>query len=68
MKFDTRSKRSVMLALLAVSIVLFGGGMLAFYLSRNQTICPDGKPPIAQRSEVIGATEYKCHGGTVVTK
>ena len=38
--------------------LLFGGGILAGYLSRNDKICPDGKPPVAQRSEVIGSTEY----------
>jgi hypothetical protein len=67
-KVDVRSKRFVMLALLAVSLVLFGGGVLAFFLSRNDTICPNGKPPVAQRSEVIGSTEYRCSNGVVVTK
>ena len=63
-----RSKRFVMLALAVVGVLLFAGGVLAGYLSRHDKICPDGKPPIAQRSEVIGSTQYKCHGGVVVTK
>jgi hypothetical protein len=57
-----------MLALAAISLVLFAGGVLAFFLSRNDTICRDGKPPAKQRSEVIGSTEYLCHDGQVVTK
>lgn len=68
MKVDLRSKRFVLLALLAVSTVLFAGGILAFFLSRNDHICPNGKPPVAQRSEVIGQTEYRCSDGVVVTK
>ncbi len=65
---NLRSKRFVILALVAISACLFAGGVLAAYLSRHDKICPDGRAPIAQRSEVIGATEYKCHGGVVVTK
>lgn len=65
---NLRNKRFVILALVVLGAFLFAGGVLAGYLSRNDKICPDGKPPVAQRSEVIGATEYKCHGGVVVTK
>lgn len=65
---NLRSKRFVLLALAGFAVVLFAGGILAGYLSRHDKICPDGRAPIAQRSEVIGATEYKCHGGLVVTK
>lgn len=65
---NLRSKRVVMSALVVFAVVLFSGGILAGYLSRHDKICPNGKPPIAQRSEVIGATEYKCSDGVVVTK
>lgn len=65
---NLRSKRFVILSLAAISVCLFAGGIVAAYLSRHDKICPDGRAPIAQRSEVIGATEYKCHGGLVVTK
>jgi hypothetical protein len=65
---NLRNKRFVLLALAVIAVLLFAGGVLAGYLSRHNTICPDGKPPLAQRSEVIGSTEYKCHGGVVVTK
>ena len=57
-----------MSGLVVFAVLLFAGGILAGYLSRHDKICPDGKPPIAQRSEVVGSTEYKCHGGVIVTK
>jgi hypothetical protein len=65
---DLRNRRNVLLALTAFVVLLFAGGILAAYLSRHDTICPDGKPPLKQRSEVIGQTEYLCHDGKVVTK
>jgi hypothetical protein len=63
-----RSKRQVMLLIGILAVLGIAGGAFAAYLSRHDKICPDGRPPIAQRSEVIGSTEYKCHGGVVVTK
>ncbi len=65
---NLRNKRFVLTMLAGFAVLLFAGGIAAGYLSRNNKICPDGKAPIAQRSEVIGSTEYKCHGGVVVTK
>jgi hypothetical protein len=62
------TKRNTMIALGAISLVLFFGGMLAFFVTRDDKLCPDGKPPVQQRSEVIGSTEYLCHNGDVVTK
>jgi hypothetical protein len=63
-----RSKRQVMVLLGILAVVGVAGGAFAAYLSRHDKICPNGKPPIAQRSEVIGQTEYKCSDGVVVTK
>ena len=63
-----RSKKVVMLLLAGLTVVGLAGGAFAAYLSRHDKICPSGKTPIAQRSEVIGQTEYKCPGGLVVTK
>jgi hypothetical protein len=63
-----RNRRFVLLALAAIAVVLFAGGLLAGYLSRHDTICANGKPPVAQRSEVIGQTEYRCSDGQVVKK
>jgi len=63
-----RSRRFVLSLMVGLGLLLFAGGVLAGYLSRHDKICPNGKPPIAQRSEVIGSTEYKCSDGVVVTK
>ena len=68
MNLNLRNKRFVILGLVVFGAFLFAGGVLAGYLSRNDKICPNGKPPVAQRSEVIGATEYRCSDGVVVTK
>ena len=62
-----QSKRSVLIALGAVCLVVFVGGMLAAYNNRHHTICPDGKPPVAQRGGQLGQTEYRCHDGRTVT-
>ena len=67
-RLDLRSRRGVLLALAAAALALFAGGVVAAVLSRHDSICPDGKPPVAQRSDVIGPTEYLCRGGKVVTK
>jgi hypothetical protein len=65
---NLRNKRFVISMLAVAAVLLFGVGVLAGYLSRNDKICPGGKTPVAQRSEVIGQTEYRCPGGLVVTK
>jgi hypothetical protein len=61
-------RRLVYLGLTVAAVALFAFGILAGYVSRNDTICPNGKPPIAQNSEPIGPTLYMCSNGTVVTK
>ena len=65
---NLRNRRGVLIGLATISVVLFGLGVLAAFLSRHDHICPDGKPPLAQRSDVVGPTEYLCRGGKVVTK
>jgi hypothetical protein len=67
-RLNLRDRRFVLIALGVVAALLFAGGIAAGYMSRHDTICPDGKPPVAQRSEVIGQTEYRCSNGLVVTK
>jgi hypothetical protein len=62
-----RSKRSVLIALGVVCFIVFVGGMAAAWNNRHHTICPDGKPPLAQRGGLLGQTEYRCHDGRVVT-
>jgi hypothetical protein len=65
---DLRNRRTVLIGLATSAAILFAVGILAAFLSRDQTICPDGKPPIAQRSAVLNPTEYRCHDGRTVTK
>jgi hypothetical protein len=61
------SKRSVLLAIGAVCLVVFVAGMAAAWHNRHHTICPDGKPPAAQRAGLLGQTVYRCHDGRIVT-
>ncbi|HEX5448919.1 MAG TPA: hypothetical protein VFW85_02535 [Gaiellaceae bacterium] len=58
----------MLLVLGVISLLLFGGGMLAFFLQRDDSICPNGKPPVAQRSAILEGTQYRCSDGVVVTK
>jgi len=66
-KLNWKSKRMVLVALAAVSFVLFLGGMAAAWHNRHHTICPDGKPPVAQRADMLGMVDYKCHDGRIIT-
>jgi hypothetical protein len=67
MTINWRSKRSVLLALTAVALVLFVGGMAAAWHNRHHMLCKDGKPPVAQRSDMLGMVDYKCHDGSIIT-
>jgi hypothetical protein len=33
-----------------------------------KSLCPDGRPPVAQRPSSTGKITYRCHDGTVVTR
>ena len=61
------TKKNVLLALAALCLVVFAGGMAAAWNNRHHTICPDGKMPVAQMNGILGQTEYRCHDGRVVT-
>ena len=64
---NRRSKRSVLLLLGAVCLVVFIGGMAAAWTNRHHPNSPDGKPPVSKRGGLLGQTEYRCHDGRVVT-
>ena len=65
----SRQKRRVYVGLALVALVLFGAGILAGYVSRNDKICSDGKPPLRQRPDVLlGHTIYDCGDGEIVTR
>jgi hypothetical protein len=66
-RLNLRSRRTVLVMLGTVCAVIFAGGFLAGYLNRHHTICKDGKAPVAQRSDLLGNTEFRCHNGQTVT-
>jgi hypothetical protein len=65
----TRDKKRVYVGAAVAVAVLFSAGILAGYLSRNDKLCADGKPPLRQRPDVaLGHVVYQCHDGQLVTK
>ena len=65
----TRDKKRVYVGVAVAVAVLFSAGILAGYLSRNDKLCADGKPPLRQRPDVaLGHVVYQCHDGQLVTK
>jgi hypothetical protein len=62
-----QSKRAVLLLIGGICLILFLGGMGAFWHNRHRTICKDGQPPAQQQSALLGQTVYLCHNGQTVT-
>ena len=67
MKLNWRSKRTVLGVILALCLAVFGAGMAAAWVNRDNTICRDGKPPRLQQGGLLGQTVYLCHNGQLVT-
>lgn len=66
---NRRQKKQVYAGLAALILVFFCVGILAGYLSRNDKLCTDGKPPVKQRPDVaLGHVVYLCHNGQMVTR
>ena len=64
-----RQLRNRLLIGLAVAcLLLFAAGGVAAFMSRNDTICSDGKSPLRERSLGLGQMQYLCHDGELVTK
>ena len=63
-----RDRRRVIVVLVAITVVGLAGGAVAAWLSRNDTICRDGRVPVAQRDLGLDRIEYRCHDGQIVTK
>jgi hypothetical protein len=61
------SKRTVLTLVGVACLIVFIGGMAAAWHNRHHTICQDGRPPVAQRSDMLGLVDYKCHDGRIVT-
>ena len=64
-----RDRRRVLLALAALSALLFAGGMVAYIFDfRNEAICAGGKQWLAQSRDDLGAVTYICPDGLTVTQ
>jgi len=61
------SPRQVLILVGVVCAALFVAGIAAAYFSRNDKICDDGKPPVAQRGGLLGQVVVRCHNGQIVT-
>jgi hypothetical protein len=66
-RINLRRKRTAVLLLAVACLVVFGAGVLSGWIHRHDTICKDGKAPVAQRSDLLGNTEFRCPGGQTVT-
>ena len=61
-------RNRLLITLAVVCVLLFAAGGVAAFMSRNDTICSDGKVPVAERSLGLGQMQYQCHDGEIVTK
>jgi hypothetical protein len=61
------SRRAVLALIVAVCLALFVAGMGAAFLNRHDSICSDGKDPVAKRAAILGQVAYRCHDGEIVT-
>jgi len=60
-------RRLVYLSLAATVFALFCAGLLAGYLDRHSSICPDNKPPVSEEDTGLGQVLFRCHNGKTVT-
>jgi hypothetical protein len=68
-QMSARDRRRFLLALAALSLLLFAGGMVAYIFEfRHQAVCPGGKQWLAQSRDDLGAVTYICPGGLTVTQ
>lgn len=64
---SARDRRKVLLAIAVFAVLGILSGAGYAYLHRNDTICRDGKPPVAQNDNGLGQIMYRCHNGQIVT-
>jgi hypothetical protein len=64
----TKQRHRFYIALATLIAALFAGGIVIGYAQRNDKLCRDGKPPIAQQDLGLGQISYRCHDGQIVTK
>jgi hypothetical protein len=63
-----RDRRRFLLWFGALLAALFVAGIVVAGLRRHDTICSNGKAPVAQRDQGLGQVAYRCSDGEVVTK
>ena len=66
-RLDWHSKRQVLFLILTVVLLVMIAGAGAAWITRNNTLCSDGKPPVAQQAGLLGQGLYRCHNGQIVT-
>ena len=66
-RIDWHSKRQVLFLILGVVALVMIAGASAAWVTRNKTLCSDGKPPVAQQAGILGQGLYKFHNGQIVT-
>ena len=66
-RIDWHSKRQVLFLILGVVVLVMIAGASAAWVTRNKTLCSDGKPPVAQQAGILGQGLYKGHTGQIVT-
>ena len=66
-RIDWRSKRQVLFVVLGVVLFVMIAGAGAAWVTRDNTLCTDGKPPVAQHAGLLGQGLYRCHNGQIVT-
>jgi hypothetical protein len=66
-RIDWRNKHQVLFLVLGVIALVMIAGASGAWVTRNNTLCSDGKPPVAQHAGILGQGLYKCHNGQIVT-
>lgn len=64
---DWHNKQHVLFLILGIVAVVMIAGGIAAWVNRDNTLCNDGKPPVAQRGGLLGQGIYRCHDGQIVT-
>jgi hypothetical protein len=64
-----RNRRLVAIGLGALVVLLFLGGIVAFFVDfRHHKVCPDGKQWISRTDQGLGRITYDCGNGVTVTQ
>ena len=68
-QMSPRNRRRFFIIFIGLVLLLFIGGVAGYVFDfRHQKVCPDGKPPLAQATDELGAITYLCPNGVTVTQ